>query len=411
MVNPVLVNDDTTLIITTIVILFGIIANANNQRRSPSNFEQRLMWDRIVETHGSRATFHRHMRMRRESFGKLLSYIRDDLEVSHLQASRRGGAILPQLRLYCTIRWLAGGSYSDIYMYVGISKSSFFRIIWQTIDAIVNCPEMKMKFPQSAEECVRAAAEFATISRGGAITNCVGVCDGYLLEIRAPSRDVVGNVRSYFSGHYQRYGVNIQAVSDHLSRFIYFAVAGPGVMGDNIAIQEIDLFDLIHNLPIPFCVIGDAAYQPTEHLVSMYYGANKRTKKYDNFNFYASQLRIRVEMAFGLMTKKWGILWRPVIVDIQKIKYLAIAIACIHNFCINERVLDPEAGHPDPAIEARIFGRTQCIEDIALAAAAAEIEAGGEHEFNGWSANREQMVQTIENLGLERVQLTRPQEN
>ena len=89
---------------------------------------------------------------------------------------------------------------------------------------------------------------------------------------------------------------------------------------------------------------------------------------------------------------------------------MAIAIARIHNFCINERVEDPEAGHLDPAIEARILGRTQCIDDIALAAAAAEIEAS-DHEFNGWSENREQMVQATENLGLERFKLTRTQDN
>jgi hypothetical protein len=144
---------------------------------------------------------------------------------------------------------------------------------------------------------------FATISHGRAITNCVGVCDGFLLEIEAPRREVVGNVRSYFSGHYQRYGVNCQAVSDHLSRFIYFAIAGPGVMGDNSAVREVDLISLIDNLPVPFCVIGDAAYQPTEHLVAMYYGADRTRPFCDNFNFYASQLRIRIEMAFGLMTK------------------------------------------------------------------------------------------------------------
>jgi hypothetical protein len=34
-----------------------------------------------------------------------------------------------------------------------------------------------------------------------------------------------GNVRSYFSGHYQRYGFNIQAATDHAVSFIFMAVA------------------------------------------------------------------------------------------------------------------------------------------------------------------------------------------
>ena len=49
--------------------------------------------------------------------------------------------------------------------------------------------------------------------------------------------------------------------------------------------------------------IGDCAYKPTEHLVPIFGGDLALRKENDNFNFYASQLRIRIEMAFGLMTR------------------------------------------------------------------------------------------------------------
>jgi hypothetical protein len=160
-----------------------------------------------------------HLRMSHASFSKLLSYIRPELEVDLLQSSRRGQSIIPEIRLYCTLRWLAGGSYSDIYMFVGISKPSFYRVCWQTIKAIYNCPELQLHFPQTHEECSLAAANFAAISRGQAVVNFVGAIDGFLLEIAAPPPDLVGNVRSYYSGHYKRYGVNVQACCDHLSCF------------------------------------------------------------------------------------------------------------------------------------------------------------------------------------------------
>jgi DDE superfamily endonuclease len=54
-------------------------------------------------------------------------------------------------------------------------------------------------------------------------------------------QDLVGNDRSYYSGHYKQYGNNVQACCDHLSRFTYIAVAGPGVMNDNQAINEVDI--------------------------------------------------------------------------------------------------------------------------------------------------------------------------
>jgi hypothetical protein len=400
--------DDILIIVSLFTLLLTLVhAGYLAVNREPSLFEQRLVWEGIIEKYADRTTFHRHLRMRPESFHKLLSLIRDDLEVDHNMALLRGGVILPELRLYCTIRWLSGGAHSDICMYVGISIASFYRVVWQTIHAIVDCAALKMKFPQSEEDCIIAAEGFSTISRGRAITNCVGVCDGFLMEIRTPPRAIVGNVRSYFSGHYQRNGVNCQAVSDHLSRFIYFAVSGPGVMGDNTAVRAFDLFDLIQNLPMPYCVIGDAAYQPTEHLVSMYYGNDRKKKEYDNFNFFASQLRIRVEMSFGLMTKKWGILWRPLNIHISNVKYLALAIAMMHNYCINERINAPAGGHPNPAVLANIRDRGQ---DNFVSEATAELEAAS-NSVNGWSVNREQMVIRIENLGLERIRLTRDDNN
>jgi hypothetical protein len=40
-------------------------------------------------------------------------------------------------------------------------------------------------------------------------------------------------------------------------------------------------------------------------------GAQAKVKKHDNFNYFASQCCIQIEMAFGLMVNKWGILNRP----------------------------------------------------------------------------------------------------
>jgi DDE superfamily endonuclease len=191
------------------------------------------------------------------------------------------------------------------------------------------------------DECQEAACRFASISQGKVIVNCVSAIDGYLLHTEAPPKSVVGNVKSYFSGHYQQYGVDVQACCDHLSRFTYIAVAGPGVMNDNQAINDVDLAKLIGNLPFTYCVIGNAAYTATEHLVPMFYGADKQRPRYDNFNFYASQLRICIEMAFGMMQKKWGILWCPLHIPLDKTKYVVKVIGRLHNFCIMNDCLNP----------------------------------------------------------------------
>jgi hypothetical protein len=101
----------------------------------------------------------------------------------------------------------------------------------------------------------------------------------------------------------------------------------------------------------------------------MLYGANKLQSKYDNFNFFGSQLRIRIEMAFGMMTRKWGIYWRPLLVGLDKIKYIVEVVARLHNFCIDERILEPGKSC-DPVVEANVTGR-----EIFTAEALAKYEA------------------------------------
>ena len=74
--------------------------------REPSFKEQRLSWETYVDKHNRRGTFKRQLRISQESFEKLLSYIRDDLEVNERMANLRGGTILPELCLYVTLCYL-----------------------------------------------------------------------------------------------------------------------------------------------------------------------------------------------------------------------------------------------------------------------------------------------------------------
>jgi hypothetical protein len=193
--------------------------------RGPSFFEQRLAWENYCKKHDQRGTLKRRIRMERSSFDKLLSYIYEDLLVKEGMTNNRGGPIIPELCLFCTLRYLAGGFYLDICDIAGISKSSFYRVVWRTIDALCKCEELSISFPSSSTEIQAAIQGFESISYGSAIRNCALVMDGYLVSIRTPTKEEVGNVRSYFSCHYQCYGVNVQAGADHHSRFVFLSFA------------------------------------------------------------------------------------------------------------------------------------------------------------------------------------------
>ena len=146
-------------------------------------------------------------------------------------------------------------------------------------------------------------------------------------------------MQSYFSGHYQTYGVNIQAACDHNCRFLFIGVTGPGVMGDQQAIHECGLSTLVKSTCGVLYCIGGCAYTLVEKLLPIYRSKQAAKERYDNFNFYTSQLHIRIEMALGVMVKRWGLLQRPITISIHNIKHLICSIGVLHNFCINEQII------------------------------------------------------------------------
>ena len=72
---------------------------------------------------------------------------------------------------------------------------------------------MELIFPTTFEQLQHALLGMESISFNGIMTGCIGVIDGWLFPLEVPTSTLVGNVHSYFSGHYQRYGFNIFRLS------------------------------------------------------------------------------------------------------------------------------------------------------------------------------------------------------
>jgi hypothetical protein len=317
-------------------------------QRAPPVAEQRLDWEAHRDLEVSRGLFRRLYRMELEDFELLVSLLRESLEVNEVKALNRSvaGAIIPELRLHCLIRWLAGGSYLDIVSKVNMHPSTFYPIVWSTCAAICACEQLAFCFPDSVAMAAELARGFESVSTDGVVNGCVGAIDGWLMPIIVPPGRF-GNVSSYFSGHYQRYGMNVQAICDHQCRFLYIAIAAPGGQPDINAFRYVGLADLLRKLPLGFYLIGDNAYPPSEWLLPVFGGLDRLNRDNDNANYYMSQCRIRIEMTFGMMVQKWGIFQRSVRVDLENTGPLLETVARLHNFCINQRVYGPGANDDD----------------------------------------------------------------
>jgi hypothetical protein len=87
-------------------------------------------------------------------------------------------------------------------------------------------------------------------------------------------------------------------------------VAGPGKINDNRAFSRLrDLQNWMQSLPPPWCFVSaDCVYGLNCRVMIPFTSAEILGEGYRAYNFYLSQLRIRIEMAFGLLTTKWRVL-------------------------------------------------------------------------------------------------------
>lgn len=304
--------------------------------------EQKKKWDKFVAENADARVFQTRVRMEFASFTKLHSILFLPLYCEITSCPIK--PVISEVVLFSALCHFAGGSYTDILDLCGVPKSSFKEILRSAIRSINEVDKLKIKFPKTKGQCLAAARGFQSISKNEAIDSCVCVVGGYHLEIEKPSaNDISADPYAFFSDHYDSYGVNIQAASDHQSRFLFLGVGGPGKREDNDALVECPLGDLIENLPGDFCAISDCGYRPSEHLIPLFPEDQVKNPTRKAFNYYASECQIRIEQAFGLLVQRWTILQKPLRCKPTEVWRLVECVARLHNFCINERILKGKA--------------------------------------------------------------------
>ena len=81
---------------------------------------------------------------------------------------------------------------------------------------------------------------------------------------------------------------------------------------------------------------GDNAYVSNDYMVTPFKNVSSGSK--DAYNFYQSQVRIRVECSFGMLVHRWAILRRPLPYNIplRKATAMTYCLCKLHNYCIDE---------------------------------------------------------------------------
>jgi hypothetical protein len=287
--------------------------------------------------------FRRNYRMDEDSFWKLLDIIGKSIPCA-TRSCAPNGPISQATRLSIALRYFAGGDPLDISLIHKVGSNEVLRSVWMICDAINRSTELDIKFPASHSEQMTIADGFRKKSKIG-IKECAGAIDCMLVWTHKPSTPDIqeqpfGAGKMYCSRKH-KYGLSMQAVADSQGKFLDVEIGNPGSASDyycwhySLLKQKVEKDGFLHPT---LALFGDCAYINTPYLISPFKGATSGPK--DAFNYFHSQVRINIECAFGILVHRWGILRKPIPmnISIKKTVSLVFALCKLHNFCIARKI-------------------------------------------------------------------------
>ena len=135
--------------------------------------------------------------------------------------------------------------------------------------------------------------------------------------------------------------MNFQAICDVELRFLDICIRFGGATSDLLAFETSNVKDLLDKglLKPGLCIFGDNAYVNRSYMATPFPGVKGENDK-DAYNFFFSQLRIKIECAFGVLVQRWGFLRKiaPFKYRLTKTMATVQCLCRLHNFLINERL-------------------------------------------------------------------------
>ena len=257
------------------------------------------------------------------------------------------GRISTDVRLGCALRYFAGGSPYDIMSKYGVSHTELMNSVWYAVEATNKKQQWYIEYPQNHREQVKIADAFRVKSSVD-FGCCAGTIDGIVIWMNRPTlkeaRKVGVDQQKFYCGRKHKFGLNCQAVCDVRGRFLDISITYGAASSDLLAFENSKVYKLLEQgiLAPGLCLFGDNAYLNTIYMATPYPNTSGGPK--DNYNFFHSQLHIRIECAFGMLVQRWGILRMamPMGISVKKTIALVNCLAKLNNFCIDEADLATE---------------------------------------------------------------------
>ena len=262
----------------------------------------------------------------------------------HAAQSTSGTYILGEIKVCLALRYLAGGTYLNLYLWYNADPNYIMQVVhnviehWFCNDRVITIDIYKNLF-QSSTTIQRISREFATGS-GGILQGCIGAIDGWLVKIKCPSLFEVINPGKYMSRK-GFFSLNVQAIVDKKKRILWRHIGQKGSSHDSSVFKNTKLYQhllLISNelFEKGLYLVGDSAYSIRNFILCPYDNTRPNSNE-DSFNYFLSSQRIYVECAFGEIDRRWGVFWKPLEGSLVNHKHTIDAAMCLHNFIVEYR--------------------------------------------------------------------------
>ena len=293
-----------------------------------------------------REHYRRYLRMDIAAFEELVKLVTPTLQK---KCTRLRKPLSVEEKLACTLRFLATGeSYSSLQYQFRISKAAISLFIPEVCSAIYRSLKgTYLKFPETDEEWVKLSD---SIYHHWQFPNSIGAMDGKHIAIfnQPDSGSLFYNYKGFYS-------VVLLALVKHNYQFLYVNVGCQGRMSDGGVFKNTDLYKGIIsnklNLPaprtlpktgdpiwdeddyqkIPFMIVGDDAFQLSDHMMKPYKG-KFLTDDQICFNYRLSRFRRCSENAFGIFVSRFRLfLARINVNNLVSINKIILAGIVLHN--------------------------------------------------------------------------------
>ncbi|KAK7944566.1 hypothetical protein WMY93_000294 [Mugilogobius chulae] len=308
----------------------------NQQREAQGDFHHL-----VAELRLDSQRHYKYFRMSAEQMDHILYIIGPEIT---RQTTNYRAAIEPKQRLAVALRYLASGdslvSLSFSYRLGETTVSQSVHMVYSAIEKLM----MRDYLPPPTRDTWNAVSQ-AFWERWN-FPNCLGAIDGKKVNIQAPA-----NSGSQYFDYKLNFSIVLLALVDADSKFLAIQVGDYGRSSDGGVFANSDLGQGMeretldvpasaplpgapHLGPLPFVMVGDAAFPLKQYLLRPYAVQDLNHDK-RIFNYRLSRARMTVECAFGILSGRWRIFLRDINLHPRKVDTLIIAACILHNYLSN----------------------------------------------------------------------------